>query len=117
MYFTFYFAITTKTREHTHRSGLMRGVVHGHGERGRQQVEEGPQPAEHELDLQPRDAVELLHEVEQVQPEQDAREPERHHRDPGEEGALAVVVEPRALDADEPEQRQQLEVTVSLWCK
>lgn len=80
---------------------------HSRQDRG-QQVEEGPQGTEAELQLQPGDLVELLHHVEQVQAEEDAREPERHHRDPAEEHGLAQGAQPRALDADEADEAAYL---------
>lgn len=77
------------------------------GQNRSNEVQEGPDRAEQELDLQPRDLVELLQDVEQVQAEQDPGEPEGDHRDPAEEGAFTPAAEARALDAYEPEETAQ----------
>lgn len=78
--------------------------MHCHRQDSCQQVEERPQRAESELHLQPGDLVELLHHVEEVQAEQDAREPEGDHGDPAEEHALSVPARDRRLDADEADE-------------
>lgn len=80
----------------------------GRGQNRHQQVKEGPQRAESELDLQPGDLVELLQDMEQVQAQQDASEPKGDHGNPAEEGALGLAAHPGALDADEPEETAQL---------
>lgn len=89
--------------ESEERCSRMRVVMNGSGQDRHEQIEESPQRAEHELNLQPRDLVELLHHVEEVEPEQDAGEPERYHRDPTEERPSGLIVEIRKLDANEPE--------------
>lgn len=60
-----------------------------------QQVENGPYRAEYKLDFKPGDPSEFLHNVEQVEDEQDPREPEAAHGHGIEPSSPAVAAECR----------------------
>lgn len=79
------------------------------GETGRDEIEERPQGAVAELDLEPRYLVELLDDVEQVEGEQEAGHPEACHRNEVEPAASRMVrVITAAFDADETDQVEDL---------
>lgn len=77
--------------------------VRGHQDRG-DEVEQGQQGVDHQLDVHPRQAVELLDDVEEVEHQQDQTEPEASHRYSVEERGPGDRVEVRHLDADEAHQ-------------
>lgn len=87
----------------------MRIIVDSRRQYRHDKVKQSPEGAEQELDLQPRNLVEFLNYMEQIEAQEDAGEPERYHRYPAEEGAFWRIVLIRELNADETEETADLE--------
>lgn len=76
----------------------------------RDQIQERPESAEDQLDLNPRDSEETLDDMKDVKHKQDPREPEAGHRDKIEEGAALKARIFRDFNADEPDDIECLNV-------